>query len=222
MRIIAGTHRGRPLLGPKDAKTTRPITDRVKETLFNRLASLGVLGEGQAVEVFCGTGSLGLEALSRGAGHCTFVDRDRDAVARLKQNLDALGFSDRATVHQASASPTAWALRIPETSVNVAFVDPPFPMVRDAQPDRTEPDGSGQVDTGPAGAPVIPREVQPVFDALRPKLEPGGVLVYRTPAECVAPEVAGYDGPTSFPYGGMALHFYQRPMENEAPEAHEA
>ena len=72
MRIIAGTHRGRTLLGPEGDDVTRPITDRVKENLFNRLHSLGVIGYGRVLDVFAGTGSMGLEALSRGATHCTF------------------------------------------------------------------------------------------------------------------------------------------------------
>ena len=105
MRIIAGTHRGRTLLAPADAETTRPITDRVKENLFNRLHSLGVLGYGRVLDVFCGTGSMGLEALSRGADHCTFVDRDRDAIDRLQQNLDTLGIAPSCVPRSSTPAP---------------------------------------------------------------------------------------------------------------------
>ncbi len=229
MRIIAGTHRGRPLLGPKDAKTTRPITDRVKEALFNRLHSLGVLGYGHAVEVFCGTGSLGLEALSRGAEHCTFVDRDRDAVSRLKQNLEALGLADRATVHHGGALPPMWAMRLKADSVSVAFLDPPFKQARRGDRDRDD-DEAPHVNAGPdeqepanpaphlhAGLTrELPGDLLAVFTALLPKLEPGGVLLLRTGADVPElDEVDGYDGPASFVYGAMTLHFFQRPMEND-------
>ncbi|MEM6855146.1 MAG: RsmD family RNA methyltransferase, partial [Planctomycetota bacterium] len=90
MRIIAGQYRGRPLINPEDDLTTRPITDRVKENLFNRLQSLGLLGYGRVLDIYCGTGSMGLEALSRGAEHCTFVDQSRDAIDKLEGNLDNL------------------------------------------------------------------------------------------------------------------------------------
>ncbi|MEL7087189.1 MAG: RsmD family RNA methyltransferase, partial [Planctomycetota bacterium] len=130
MRIIAGTHRGRPLLGPEDDQTTRPITDRVKENLFNRLHSLGVLGYGRVLDLFCGTGSMGLEALSRGAGHCTFVDLDRGAIERLEQNLDALHVDpDHAEVLTGSALLPGWTHGAADGSLTLALIDPPFPMV---------------------------------------------------------------------------------------------
>ncbi|MEO0586315.1 MAG: RsmD family RNA methyltransferase, partial [Planctomycetota bacterium] len=94
MRIIAGEHRGRRLVGPTDDRTTRPITDRVKEALFARLTAMGLFGDfeaGAVADVFCGTGSLGLEALSRGARRCVFVDRDRSALDGLRENLEVLG-----------------------------------------------------------------------------------------------------------------------------------
>lgn len=191
MRIIAGTHRGRPLLPPRDAATTRPITDRVKEALFNRLLSLGLLGEGRVLDVFCGTGSLGLEALSRGAEHCTFVDQDRDAVRRLEENLAALGLADRADVKPTNARSSVWTLALGAESVALAFLDPPYAMVTDD-----------------------PAAMDALSAALLPKLEPGGVVVLRTPTGADARELDGYDGPASFRYGGMTLHFYQRPMDD--------
>ncbi len=194
MRIIAGTHRSRTILGPKDAATTRPITDRVKENLFNRLHSLGVLGYGHVADVFSGTGSLGLEALSRGAEHCTFVDQDREAIERLRQNLETLGETEHATVVHSSALLPMWAGPIPERKLALAFLDPPYTMAAD---DKTRP------------------ALMSLIASLLPKLEPGGVLVYRTDAETTADEVEGLDGPSSFTYGNMQLHFYQRPMEED-------
>lgn len=193
MRIIAGTHRGRPLLGPEDDQTTRPITDRVKENLFNRLQSLGVLGYGRVLDLFCGTGSMGLEALSRGAEHCTFVDMDRGAIYKLEENLDALQIDpERAHAITGSALLPAWTHGTPDGSLTVALLDPPYPMTRDG--------------------------LDPFYTLLAtiaPKLEPGGVAVLRTPAEIDAEERPGYDGPASITYGGMTLHFYQSPLPPE-------
>ena len=193
MRIIAGTHRGRPLLPPKDAATTRPITDRVKEALFNRLHSLGALGPGRVLDVFSGTGSLGLEALSRGADHCTFVDQDRDAVHRLQENLDTLGLAGRADVKPTNARSSVWTLGLQADRVALAFLDPPYAMVADD-----------------------PVAMDALMAALLPKLEPGGVIVLRTPTDIEPHELTGYDGPASFKYGGMTLHFYQRPLDDDA------
>jgi len=191
MRIIAGTHRSRPIPGPKDAETTRPITDRVKENLFNRLHSLGALGAGQVADVFCGTGSLGLEALSRGAEHCTFVDQDREAIDRLRKNLDTLGDADKASVVHGSALLPMWAAPIPQGRLALVFRDPPYAMAAD-------------------------EKSRPALDALMvsllPKLEEGGVVVFRTDDQTFADELDGLDGPVSFTYGSMALHFYQRPL----------
>ena len=91
MRIIAGTHRGRRLVAP-EGKTTRPMTDRVRENLFN------ILGPGAAdgavvLDLFCGCGALGIEALSRGAASCTFVDTDRDAVGTPSSELPSYGLT---------------------------------------------------------------------------------------------------------------------------------
>ena len=199
MRIIAGTHRGRPLVGPEDDQTTRPITDRVKENLFNRLQSLGVLGCGRVLDLFCGTGSMGLEALSRGAEHCTFVDLDRGAIERLDDNLDALKIDpDTAHVITASALLPSWTHTTPDGGLTLALIDPPFPMVEDGL------------------APFYA-----LLDTIRPKLEPGGVAMIRTPAGIDLDERDGYDGPASITYGKMTLHFYQSPLTEE-DDGHES
>lgn len=201
MRIIAGTHRGRPIQPPRDKHTTRPILDRVKESLFNRLHSLGMLDDEpawHALDVFSGTGSLGLEALSRGAGTCTFVDQDRDAVARLNDNLDNLQLADRAHIVQGSALAGYWSAALPYRPVRVAFVDPPYPMMEDEQ--------------------QRPR-VLTMVQSLATVLEPGGIVVIRTPKLIELGELDGYDGPAASAYGGMRLHFYQTPMDDEGAGA---
>ena len=139
MRIIAGTHKRRPIEGPEDERTTRPITDRVKEAMFNRLTTMGVVGYGQALDVFCGTGSIGLEALSRGAERCTFVDRDADAIARLKRNLVTLREQERAHVVAAAAVPPFWAHALPDAGLTLVTLDPPYALVQPEPPRRVDP-----------------------------------------------------------------------------------
>ncbi|MBN2514023.1 MAG: 16S rRNA (guanine(966)-N(2))-methyltransferase RsmD [Sedimentisphaerales bacterium] len=127
MRIIAGTKRGMKLFSP-EGMDTRPITDRVKESVFNILYSKGYL-EGRIVaDLFCGTGSMGLEALSRGAAWATFVDRDHRVVDMLKRNIQKADFVEQskavcANIFRVGAPPT------PEHGFyDLVFVDPPYKM----------------------------------------------------------------------------------------------
>jgi 16S rRNA (guanine966-N2)-methyltransferase len=98
MRVIAGSARGVPLVAPR-GDATRPITDRVKETLF------GILGDrvpdARALDLYAGSGAIGIEALSRGADRCDFVERDRAALAALRANLERTRLGDVAAVHDA-------------------------------------------------------------------------------------------------------------------------
>jgi 16S rRNA (guanine966-N2)-methyltransferase len=97
VRVVAGSLRGRRLVAPT-GPSTRPTSDRVREATFNALASLDVLHDATVLDLFAGSGALGIEALSRGAARCTFVDQGRPAIAAVRQNLDALGLSEQATV----------------------------------------------------------------------------------------------------------------------------
>lgn len=91
MRIIAGEWRGRPLVAPK-GDATRPTADRVREALFSMLASrLGTFDGLRVTDLFAGSGALGLEALSRGAAHCTFAEQDGAALDALRANIARLG-----------------------------------------------------------------------------------------------------------------------------------
>lgn len=122
MRIIAGEWRGRKLVAPKGA-VTRPTADRTRETLFSMLVSrLGTFEGLQVADLFAGSGALGLEALSRGAAHCLFVDEDPAAAKAIHANLDALEARDRATVQQGSA------LRLVATreTLDLVLLDPPY------------------------------------------------------------------------------------------------
>lgn len=120
MRIIAGKWRGRPLVAPK-GDTTRPTADRTREALFSMLTSrLGSL-EGLAVaDLFAGSGALGLEALSRGAASCIFVEQEREAIAALRANAEKLGL--RPDIHQTSVL----ALGPAPAPLDLILMDPPY------------------------------------------------------------------------------------------------
>lgn len=121
MRIIAGQWRGRPLAAPA-GQATRPTADRTREALFSMLTSrLGSL-EGLAVaDLFAGTGALGLEALSRGAARCTFVDQDRAAVDAVRANIARLGATGTDVRAQAVA-----ALGAVAQPFDLILMDPPY------------------------------------------------------------------------------------------------
>ncbi|MEM9563594.1 MAG: RsmD family RNA methyltransferase [Actinomycetota bacterium] len=121
MRVIAGSARGRRLRGP-DGRATRPITDRAKEGIFNMLGSLGGVDGMVVADLWAGSGSFGIEALSRGAERAIFVERGREALACLRDNLATLGFDDRATVVPGSVLTAAPTL----DHVDLAFCDPPY------------------------------------------------------------------------------------------------
>ncbi len=135
MRIIAGQWRGRHLVGPPGDQT-RPILDRAKAVLFDvlgaRLAEPGRLPPVAVLDLFCGTGTLGLEALSRGATFCRFVERHRATAAVLRHNLDDLKVISEAEVMETDA--TGCELAPPPGGdhperFELVFVDPPYRML---------------------------------------------------------------------------------------------
>ena len=118
MRIIAGVWRGRPLVAPP-GDATRPTSDRAREALFSMLASrLGSFEGLRVADLFAGTGALGLEAMSRGAAHCTFVEQDRAAIDALKANAVKLGAA--ATILQQAAQ------RFVGGPFDLVLIDPPY------------------------------------------------------------------------------------------------
>jgi 16S rRNA (guanine966-N2)-methyltransferase len=119
VRIIAGKWRGRPIAAPAGL-ATRPTSDRTREALFSMLASrLGSFEGLEVADIFAGSGALGLEALSRGAAHCTFVDNDRAALDAIRGNMARLGAE--AEIRAGSAE----RLRL-NRSLHLAFLDPPY------------------------------------------------------------------------------------------------
>jgi 16S rRNA (guanine966-N2)-methyltransferase len=124
MRITGGTARGRGLRGPRDARI-RPTSDKVRSAIFNVLAARhGVEGR-RILDLFGGTGALGLEALSRGAAHVTFIDTSALACRLIRENLELAGFTSRGNVIRGSL-PTALARVIGEAPYHGALVDPPY------------------------------------------------------------------------------------------------
>ncbi|HEX8522473.1 MAG TPA: 16S rRNA (guanine(966)-N(2))-methyltransferase RsmD [Tepidisphaeraceae bacterium] len=126
MRIIAGEHRGRKLL-PPESETTRPITDRVKQSLFDILTPW--MDGAVVLDLFSGTGSMGLECLSRGAAYATFFELDRSAVIRLNKNIDTLKVRDRAKVVSSDLF-RYFATAPAKADANLIFLDPPYRFLR--------------------------------------------------------------------------------------------
>ena len=126
MRIVAGAARGRRLAAP--AAGTRPTSDRVREALFSAIESrLGALGGLRVVDLYAGSGAVGLEALSRGAAHVLLVERDRKALQVVHANVDAVGLAHAVVVAGDVGALTS--LAPPPSAVppyDVAFLDPPY------------------------------------------------------------------------------------------------
>lgn len=177
MRIIAGQFRGRNLLSP-ESDTTRPITDRVKQSLFDILAPL--IPDSVAYDCFAGTGSMGLECLSRGATRVAFFEIDRSALARLRRNIDTLKVQKESIVvptdifRYFSGKPAV-------PPADLIFLDPPYRFLNE----RADP-------------------LRDLSAQLSVQLKPEGTLVFRHDVadQLDLPTLDKYDERT---YGGMAL-----------------
>ena len=122
MRVVGGVAGGRRLHAPA-GRALRPTSERVREAVFSSLESQGVLDGAVVVDLFAGTGALGIEALSRGASHAVFVDSDPAAIAAVRSNLEATGLAGAGRVVQ---SDVARFLEGEHGPFEVAFVDPPY------------------------------------------------------------------------------------------------
>ncbi len=131
MRIIAGEKKGMKLLSPK-TQVSRPITDRVKESLFSVLYKYDLPNGKTAADLFCGVGSLGLEALSRGAKSVTFVEQDPKVSAVLKKNIEKAGFVEESKVIRADVFKIGAS--VDEQKYDLIFVDPPYACTEDVGP----------------------------------------------------------------------------------------
>lgn len=167
VRVITGKFRGRRLAVPPE-QVTRPFTDRVKESVFNilghRFGTLADLPPVETLDLFAGGGSMGIEALSRGARACVFVEHDRRAVRVLRENLALLELQSCTRV----VAENAWTTRPPAAAgaagFGLVFVDPPY---RDVE--------------------KLP-QVFALLERLAPRLAPDGVLVFRHAARLEFPQ----------------------------------
>jgi 16S rRNA (guanine966-N2)-methyltransferase len=163
MRVISGSFRGRSLRAPK-GRDTRPILDRQKEALFNIIR--GSLPCGGVLDLFAGSGALGIEALSRGAETATFVERARPALLALEANLAGLSLEAITRVLRIDA------LRLRATDIvhplGIVFCDPPFPLYRES-PERV--------------VELLGRLSQEA------RMEPGALIVLRIPSDARTPQV---------------------------------
>jgi 16S rRNA (guanine966-N2)-methyltransferase len=185
MRIIAGEFRGRKLL-PPDNDATRPITDRAKQSLFDILSPR--MAGARVNDCFAGTGSMGLECLSRGASHVTFFETDRSALARLRKNIEAVGAKTRSQVvaqdlfqwFRASSAQSDSHAR-----VDLVFLDPPYRFLRE------RPDELRGLATLLASSHLTPEN---------------GIVIFRHDAHdrLELPSLVRYDERT---YGGMTIEF---------------
>ena len=123
MRIIAGSRRGKKLAPIKGVRI-RPTADRVRESIFNIVS--GWMDRALVLDLFAGTGALGIEALSRGARQAVFIDRDPLAIVALKKNIAACRFDQRARVIRWDASKDLACLRPAEYCFDIVFMDPPY------------------------------------------------------------------------------------------------
>ena len=121
MRVVAGSLRGRVVIAP-EGESTRPTTDRARQATFNSLDSFGFVDEAKVVDLFAGSGALGIEALSRGAASCAFVERDRKALDAIRQNIATLDLGERTSVISGDVMTAVVAMR----NVDLVLADPPY------------------------------------------------------------------------------------------------
>lgn len=168
MRIIAGTHRGRRFAAPA-GDATRPTADRVREAMFSIIGPVDGL---DVLDLFAGSGALGLEALSRGAASATLVERGRPAVACIRSNVAALGMDDRVRVVARDWRAALAAERAAGRTFGLCLLDPPYSLT-----DRV----SAQLGALLQPLAVAPGIVVIEHSAARPPPEPSGLeIVSRT------------------------------------------
>lgn len=189
MRIIAGQYKGRNLLPPPGKSITRPITGSVKKSLF---AMLGEDLTGQViVDLYCGTGTMGIEALSRGAARCYFAELDPAVVERLRRNLQDVGAQDRSAIWRGDVQRrlSEWMQQVTQ-KVDAAFVDPPYAQARQWDWQQAE---------------------QTIFAPLANSLADDGVVVLRTDDNAMIPqELAGLKVARVRNYGSMVLTLFTK------------
>jgi len=184
MRILSGKYRGRVLLPPPKQAQTRPITGRAKKSLFDTLGER--MDDAVVLDLYSGTGTMGIEALSRGAAWCIFAEKDRKVVARLRRNIEAVGAGSVTDVWCGDIRSTLRG-RLPglDRRIDVAFVDPPYADARRWDWTRAQAN---------------------IFAPLVDKLAGDGTIVLRTPKGLELPtDLAGLTVMRTKKYGGMIV-----------------
>ena len=192
MRILSGKYKGRVLLPPPKQAQTRPITGRAKKSLFDTLTPY--LDEAFVIDLYSGTGTIGIEALSRGATHCIFAERDRGVIDRLKRNLQDCGAAEDSTIWSGDITITLRRRMAGlEQRPDLVFVDPPYVDTRHWNWDKAQAD---------------------IFKPLANKLADDGLIVLRTPKGAEPPSgLAGLIEFRTKKYGGMIITLLAKPDE---------
>lgn len=185
MRIIAGKFRGRPIQAPK-GMTTRPTLDRARQAIFN---ILGPLDDANVIDVYAGTGAMGIEALSRGARHATFIESDKNAARAIRLNLEKLGVMNQATLVETPVEKSAARLE-KRAPFDLVMADPPWDIASEA--------------------------ALVVAELVRPMLAPGArvLLGHRTSEPVELPESTGFVLADRRKWGGSGMSFYEIAMES--------
>jgi len=186
LHILAGLYKGRKLLAPPPSASARPMTGMVKKSLFDIISTR--LDQAVVLDLYCGTGTLGLEALSRGARWCFFADRDRLVLERLRRNIVTIGLQDQCTVWQGDIDRRLdkWLAGLIEP-IDVVFIDPPFTTARGWEPSQ----------------------IADLLSRLADRLSDDGLVTLRLPAGPVPPSQAqGLILSRTSRYGGMLIAFY--------------
>jgi 16S rRNA (guanine966-N2)-methyltransferase len=125
MRVIAGDAKGRKLIAP-EVPGLRPTSDRVREAMFDILEARDLVADAAVLDLFAGSGALGIEALSRGASGVTFVEQDRRAVAAIEHNLDRTGYLGSPGVRVVRADAVVWTAVHGRRAADLVLADPPY------------------------------------------------------------------------------------------------
>jgi len=190
VRILAGLYKGREILPPPGMSITRPITGHVKKSLFSMLGES--LQDQTVIDLYCGTGTMGIEALSRGAKQCFFAEMDPRVLERLKQNLETLRASDRAVIWRGDVQTKlcGWITGV-SNPVDAVFIDPPYADAR-------------EWDWSKMGEAIFAPLARVLSDN-------DGVAVLRTDELAAVPETLGPLTMTKMrKYGDMILRFYMK------------
>jgi 16S rRNA (guanine(966)-N(2))-methyltransferase RsmD len=227
VRIIAGEFRSRRLLSPPEDSPARPVPDRVRESLFSILR--GHVEGARVFDGFAGTGSFGLEALSRGAERCLFVERDRDVAHVLKKNIGTLVAEDRAEVVIGDVLGPGALSRCPRPAT-IIFLDPPYAMAEDpaawlrvrGQAQRLieclSDDGYLLLRTPWPFLHEMPEEGPHARRAEHAEEESHSLtLGARFPRRRVDLSIPSARGPETHEYGSTAVHLYMRANDPTEP-----